>query len=83
MRFIENGNLTPWLRALIWITGLIAAILFYCFATGKLMFWGMMISIVIAAIGAYSEKANALRLKPFDNTYKKAKDSYKEDDTKK
>lgn len=83
MRFIEDGNFTPWIRALIWITGLIAAVLFYCFATGKLMFWGMMISIVIAAIGAYSEKANTLRLKPFDNAYRKAKDSYGEDEAQK
>jgi hypothetical protein len=47
------------------------------------MFWGMMIGIIIAAIGACSEQANTLRLKPFDNTYKKAKDSYKENGTKK
>jgi hypothetical protein len=83
MRFIKDGNFTPWFRALIWITGLVAAVLFYFLATGTLMFWGMMISIIIAAIGAYSEQANTLRLKPFDNTYKKAKGSYKEDDAKK
>jgi hypothetical protein len=82
MRFIKDGNFTPWFRTLIWITGLVVAVLFYCFATGPLMFWGAMISIIIASIGSYSEQANTWRLKPFDNTYKKAKDSYKEDDEK-
>ncbi|MGZ9709672.1 hypothetical protein ACXX82_02485 [Glaciimonas sp. GNP009] len=76
MKLIKDGNFSPWLRALIWATGLILAALFYCFATGEIMFWGVIISTAIAAIGAYSEAANTLRLKPFDNEYKKAKRSY-------
>jgi len=40
------------------------------------MFWGMIGGIVVASIGAYAEGANTLRLKPFDQTYKKARDSY-------
>lgn len=41
-----------------------------------------LIGFVIAAIGGYAAEAHMLKRKPFDNTYKKAKDSYKDDDTK-
>ncbi|MGS0742577.1 hypothetical protein ACVBEF_12180 [Glaciimonas sp. GG7] len=82
MTFIKDGNFTPWFRALIWISGLITAVLFYYLATGKVMFWGVTISIIFAAIGAYSEKAHTLRLKPFDNAYKKAKESCNKEDKK-
>ena len=76
MKIIREGNLTPWFRTSIWIFGLVIAIASYFFLTGKLMFWGMMGGIVIASIGAYAEKANALKLKPFDSTFKQARDSY-------
>jgi hypothetical protein len=41
---------------------------------------GLSIAGIIAFIGAYAEKANALKIKPFDNSYKKAMESYKNKD---
>jgi len=83
MIVIKDGNFTPWFRALLWISGLVAAVLFYNFTTGRLMYWGIVISTIIAAIGAYAEKANALRLKPFDNSYQKARRTYSKSIVKK
>jgi uncharacterized membrane-anchored protein YhcB (DUF1043 family) len=40
------------------------------------MYIGLITGLVIGYVGAYAEQANALKLKPFDNTYKKARDSY-------
>jgi hypothetical protein len=76
MKFLKDGNIAPWARALIWIVGLLIVFLFYKFATGKIMFLGVVIGMVVAAIGAFAEKANALKLKPFSNSYKKARESY-------
>jgi hypothetical protein len=47
------------------------------FLTGLFMFVGAVIGMLVLATGAYAEKANMLHLKPFDNSYKKARESYK------
>jgi len=41
-----------------------------------------LMGFVIAAIGGYASQAHMLKLKPFDNTYRKAKDSYEQDSDK-
>lgn len=46
---------------------------------GHLMYWGMIAGIVISSVGAYAEQANTLKLKPFDDTYKKARKSYEKE----
>jgi len=52
----------------------------YRFTTGQVMYFGLLVGMVIGAVGAYAEKANALKIKPFDNSYKKARESYKNKD---
>ena len=34
----------------------------------------------LAAVGGYASQAHMLKIKPFDNAYKKAKEGYKEGD---
>jgi hypothetical protein len=40
----------------------------------------LLIGFVIAAVGGYASRAHLLKIKPFDNSYKKARDSYKAKD---
>ncbi|MES2027124.1 MAG: hypothetical protein V4448_16355 [Pseudomonadota bacterium] len=79
MRIIGDGNFAPIIRICIWFLGLASALVFYFFATGYLMLWGIIGSVAIAAIGGYAEQANALRIKPFDKEYENAKKTYKKD----
>ncbi len=44
------------------------------------MFAGAVVGMLILATGTYAERANMLHLKPFDNSYKKARKSYEEKD---
>ncbi|MDY7579775.1 hypothetical protein RGU70_15785 [Herbaspirillum sp. RTI4] len=83
MKLIKDGNFSPWFRFFLAFGGLFIMYLSYQFLKGLGLYLGLTIGLVIGSIGAYAEKANALRIKPFDNAYKKAKDSYKEDATKK
>lgn len=76
MRFVRDGNLAPWLRAVIWIAGFVILLASVAFAEGMLLYWGALTGLVIAAIGGYAEKANALHLKPFDRSYARARKSY-------
>ena len=50
----------------------------FAFAEGRLLYWGSLTGLVIAAIGGYAEKAHALHLKPFDRSYEYARKSYEE-----
>lgn len=43
----------------------------------------MSLGLIFTALGGYSSRAHTIGLKPFDNAYKKAKDSYKEDEVEK
>ncbi|WP_211444398.1 hypothetical protein [Collimonas humicola] len=79
MKLIRDGNFSPWFRIFLAFGGLFIMYLSYQFLTEIWMYLGLTSGLAIGAIGAYAEKANALKLKPFDNTYKKAKDSYKEE----
>ncbi len=40
------------------------------------------LGLPVAGIGGYAGRAKALGLKPFDNSYKKARESYKTEDDK-
>jgi hypothetical protein len=81
-RFIVDGNIAGWGQWLLIVLGG-AMILF-----GLSVQWiprALAISLFIlglpvAAIGGYAGRAKALGIKPFDNSYKKARDSYKTKD---
>ncbi|OTP77204.1 hypothetical protein PAMC26577_09560 [Caballeronia sordidicola] len=46
------------------------------------MFIGVVIGMLVLATGTYAERANLLHLKPFDKSYKNARESYKIADDK-
>lgn len=78
MKLIEDGNLKEWIRVTLVIIGVALAIgaarAGVRTAIPKVLF---AIGVVIAAVGGYASQAHMLHIKPFDNSYKKARDSYK------
>jgi hypothetical protein len=74
--FIKNGNFTPWVRTVFILLG-IGTVYVSLKYFDSLLF--MSLGLIFAALGGYSSRANTFGIKPFDNTYKKAKDSYKDD----
>ena len=78
MNLIKDGNLASWLRTSIWVGGFAILFASFAFAEGRLLYFGAVTGLVIAAIGGYAEKANALHLKPFDRSYERARKSYEE-----
>ncbi|WP_448166905.1 hypothetical protein [Burkholderia ambifaria] len=79
MKFIEDGNFAGWLRVVFFLAGLVLAVgglgldqmPRWIRALAFLSGFGMM------ALGGISSRAHMLKIKPFDNSYKKARDSYK------
>ncbi|KFG96957.1 hypothetical protein GQ56_0113075 [Burkholderia paludis] len=78
MRLIEGGNFSGWLRAVLFLGGL-------SFAVGGLGLdqmprWiragAFLFGFAMMAIGGISSRAHMLKIKPFDNRYKKARKSY-------
>ena len=82
MKIIEDGNFSSWFRVVLWATGIAIAAASYQLLSGMPMFIGVVVGMVILATGTYAERANLLHLKPFDNSYKKARESYKPEDDK-
>ncbi|AEA63958.1 hypothetical protein [Burkholderia gladioli] len=82
MRFIEDGNFSGWLRVVLFLVGLALAVGGLGFdqiprwiRAGVFLFgFGMM------ALGGISSRAHMLKIKPFDNSYKKARKSYEVND---
>jgi len=78
IRFIDDGNFKQWVRIALILVGLLIMFLAYQFVPpapygGFLLLLGF----GIAAVGGYASRAHLLKIKPFDNSYKKARDSYK------
>ena len=81
--FIKDGNLKEWLRILLVILGIVFVLLGISIKLST--FFGIFIFLlgfVLTAIGGYAAQAHTLKIKPFDNTYKKVKQSYKKDTEK-
>jgi hypothetical protein len=78
MRLIEDGNLKEWVRIALVVVGI--ALVFGSVQLGlssvlpKIIFT---VGIFVAAVGGYASQAHMLKIKPFDNSYKRARDSYK------
>jgi hypothetical protein len=82
MRPIEDGNFAGWLRVTLFFVG--AGMVFGGLAFGALPRWMRAITFLfgfaVMAVGGISSRAHLLKIKPFDNSYKKARDSYKAKD---
>lgn len=62
MRVISDGNFSPWFRWVMWASGIVVGIVSYRFLPWRAMFFGVVIGMVITAIGTYSERANLLNI---------------------
>lgn len=82
IKLIKDGNLSRWFRFFLIIFGIGAM---YCAV--KIMkpsVWSGLVLLAglgIAAVGGYASQAHMLKIKPFDNGHKKARGSYKADDS--
>ena len=77
MKIIKDGSFAGWFRIFLWATGIAIVVVSYELLSDLPMFLGVVVGMVVLATGTYAERANLLHLKPFDNSYKKARDSYK------
>lgn len=83
IKFIVDGNFPRWFRLTLITIGF--ALIFCTVRFIEPTVWsGLLLLIVlgIAAVGGFTSRAALLKIKPFDNSYKKARDSYKTKDDK-
>jgi hypothetical protein len=83
IRLIEDGNFKRWVRTSLLVIGLLTMFLAYKFVPPA-PFGGflLLLGFGIAAVGGYASRAHLLKIKPFDNSYKKARASYEVEDDK-
>jgi hypothetical protein len=78
MKFFEAGNFSGWLRITLFVVGLAA------FGVSLALDWlprgfrmaAFLLGFGLMALGGVSSRAHMLNIKPFDNSYKKARKSY-------
>ncbi|MDR8398055.1 MULTISPECIES: hypothetical protein [Paraburkholderia] len=84
MKFVEAGNFSGWVRITLFVVGLTA------FGMSLALDWlprvprmaAFLLGFGLMALGGISSRAHMLNIKPFDNSYKKARESYKTEDDK-
>lgn len=78
IQFIADGNFKGWARLTLVVVGLLAMFIAYQLVPPA-PFGGflLLLGLGIAAVGGYASRAHLLKIKPFDNRYKKGRDSYK------
>jgi hypothetical protein len=81
LKFIDDGNLASWLRLTLIVIGIaLAVIAVECTIP---IFWARVFlfsGFAIALVGGMTSRAKLLHIKPFDNSYKKARRSYETKD---
>lgn len=78
IRFVEDGNFSGWLRTSLIVVGALLIVLPTKFVESSWVWFGLLLcGLVLMAMGGYASRAHTLGIKPFDNSYKKARDSYK------
>ncbi|WP_028228012.1 hypothetical protein [Paraburkholderia ferrariae] len=83
IKFIDEGNLSSWLRLTLIVVGIVLAVV--AVECTLPILWARVLLLsgfAIALIGGMTSRAKLLHIKPFDNSYKKARKSYEEDDEK-
>ncbi|BCF93921.1 hypothetical protein [Paraburkholderia largidicola] len=81
IQFIDNGNLSSWLRLALIVVGLV-------FGTVAIEYdlpnvWARVLLLggfFLVLIGGMASRAKLLNIKPFDNSYKKARKTYESND---
>lgn len=83
MKIFEDGNFREGLRVFLVVAGIALVLgsvnIGLNSTSTKFMF---IVGIVIAAVGGYASQAHMLKIKPFDNSSKKARKSYEAEDDK-
>lgn len=82
IRLIEDGNFTRGTRLAMIAIGF--GVMYCAFRFVPPSIWGGMLALIglgIAAVAGFASRAAMLKIKPFDNSYKKARDSYKGKDS--
>ncbi|KVF93658.1 hypothetical protein WJ21_26255 [Burkholderia vietnamiensis] len=77
IRFIEDGNLSSWVRLLLILTGIGFAAIAIGFDLPVV--WArilLLVGFAIALVGGMTSRAKILHIKPFGNSYKRARRSY-------
>jgi hypothetical protein len=77
VRFIQDGNLSSWLRLFLILTGIGLAAAAVEFDLPVI--WArilLLVGFAIALVGGMTSRAKLLHIKPFDNSYRKARKSY-------
>jgi len=75
--FIKEGHFTPLIRGIFTALGIAIGIFGLKYMDSL---WVALLGLLLAAIGGYSSRAAMLKIKPFDNSYKRTRDSYKSKD---
>jgi hypothetical protein len=80
VRLIVDGDLAEWARIGFICLGIAMLIcgLALDFLPRFIALALVILGLPVAAVGGYSSRAKALGLKPFDNSYEKARKSYEE-----
>ncbi|NML98829.1 hypothetical protein HHL24_12840 [Paraburkholderia sp. RP-4-7] len=77
IRLIEDGNFSRWLRTAFFVVGALLIVLPTKFMESSWLWFGLLLcGLVLMALGSYASRAHTLGIKPFDNSYKKARKSY-------
>ncbi|MDN7788242.1 hypothetical protein QZM66_11835 [Burkholderia contaminans] len=81
MKIIEDGNFTWSVSIFLVLVGFVVMFGFLKYGPPSVLSALMVcVGFGIAAVGGMTSRARMLRIKPFDNSYKKARDSYKTKD---
>jgi hypothetical protein len=83
IKLIEDGNFPRWLRLILIAIGFVIMYGTVKFVSPSL--WSgllLMFGFGVALVGGMTSRAALLKIKPFDNSYKKARESYKAEDDK-
>lgn len=78
-KIIRDGNFTPIVRAALCLVGIAIGIVGLKYDQTLVI---AVTGLVIAAIGGYSSRAHMLKIKPFDSSYRKVRESYLDEDEK-
>lgn len=83
VRFVEDGNFSGWLRTVFIVVGALLIVLPTKVMESSWLWFGLLLcGLVLMAMGGYASRAHTLGIKPFDNSYEKARESYTTEDDK-
>jgi surface polysaccharide O-acyltransferase-like enzyme len=78
IRFVEDWNFSGWLRTAFIVVGALLIVLPTKFMESSWLWFGLLLcGLVLTAMGGYASRAHTLGIKPFDNSYRNARESYK------